>query len=112
MRYPFLLPLLILFGCAQVEDGELSATYLIDNELSQPESSEVIEEPSSGTPLLPVELGVDPAPVSLIVSDPCFCEWRAWEDRGLLCMGVVCSEACSSEFRECREIRRICTLKP
>lgn len=49
--------------------------------------------------------------LGLPAEDACFCEWQSWDERGLMCVGVVCSESCPQTYRECREVRRACIVR-
>lgn len=44
----------------------------------------------------------------LPVFDACLCEFHSWEERGLMCVGVICTEVCSQKVQDCNEARRAC----
>lgn len=100
---------LVLTGCVQSESS-LVEDYLLDNQLENGyyEEEDIIEP---GTfvvlPTLEVDLWNE-IPPSISFDDQCVCEWDMWREGGLICMGIVCSNACPPEVSECHETRQAC----
>lgn len=71
---------------------------------------ENVEDPAPiYTPNQTVDYEEDPLNVPPLMSyEPCICAFYSWRERGLICVGLVCTESCPSETRACNESRKAC----
>lgn len=95
MRIVAVVFLMLVSGCvAKVGDASNEEEYL--NELAPSNSEDVIDPPA-------LRIQIDRGEPTLELPQQCRCEWRVWNSSGLLCAGVVCSEACTAQQRFCNE---------
>lgn len=95
----FLCMILLLVGCT----SEVASTEIGLNELDR-QNQDVI---SPG----PININgphIEEEDNDLPVFDACLCEFHSWEERGLMCVGVICTEVCSQKMQDCNEARRAC----
>ena len=100
-----------LGGCAPITDAEAVEQGLLhsfaDPVVINPDDPYIVILPRGGATPLPsvTDPGVQP-------SDFCSCEWETWHTTsGLMCIGIVCSSACTLEYAACRE-RQACFTPP
>lgn len=95
-------------GCAQIGPS-YSEENLLGSELENQYENQAVTEPMDFGPSVDYE--ETPPELILPYEEACTCEWEMWNDRGLLCLGVVCSDMCSDEIAACREVRHACVLQ-
>ena len=102
MRQLILLFCFFFFGCVNNEpSGNIQALHVVEN-ISE---TEIVYTPSTPLPNLNYSEDLEEA---YPIYEPCLCEYAAWKDNGLICVGIRCTEECSEEVRSCNERRRAC----
>ena len=107
MRFITLLISILMSGCVNANAVSTSAA------LSQVDETSEFQIPvrsETSTPSAPSGLEIDQE-----LMDPpegyfteCTCEYTAWRERGLMCLGLQCTPECSPEVTACNESRHAC----
>lgn len=92
--------ILLLAGCLNAPPSALNIEEL--RELENTGENDIIYTPG----LDYEEPAVDLPP--LMSYEPCICAYYSWRERGLICVGLVCTDSCPTETRTCNESRRAC----
>lgn len=101
MRQLILLFSFFIFGCVNAEASvHVEALHELEN-LSE---TELLYTPA---PLPTINYSED-LEEAYPIYEPCLCEYSAWKDNGLICVGIRCTDECSEEVRSCNERRRAC----
>jgi len=103
MRKLILLFSFLFSGCVNTPPTSLTVEEL--RELENVGDNDPIYTPGVTYEEMPVE------PPPLMSYEPCICAFYSWRERGLICVGLVCTESCPLETRTCNESRRACILE-
>lgn len=105
MRFITLLISLLMFGCVNV----VSSSEAL-NQVDETSEVQVTVHSETLTPDARSGLEID----QQLIDPPdgyfteCTCEYSAWRERGLMCLGLQCTPECSPEVAACNESRRAC----
>ena len=105
MRQLILLFSFLVFGCVNANETAVNVGALY--EVEDINSIQPLYTPSLPTMDYSEDLE-EPYPLY----EPCLCEYTAWKDHDLVCVGIRCTDECSEEVRSCNERRRACVPEP
>jgi hypothetical protein len=107
MRFITLLISLLMFGCVNVNAVSTSEALSRVDETSEIQAPILSETLISDAPAgLEIDQDLIDPPAGYFAE--CTCEYTAWRERGLMCLGLQCTPECSPEVTACNESRHAC----
>lgn len=93
-----------MFGCVNVVSSSEALNQVYEtSEVQTPVHSETSTPAPSG---LEIDQELMDPPEGYFTE--CTCEYTAWRERGLMCLGLQCTPECSPEVTACNESRHAC----
>jgi hypothetical protein len=96
-----------MFGCVNVNAVSTSEALSRVDETSEIQAPILSETLISDAPAgLEIDQDLIDPPTGHFAE--CTCEYTAWRERGLMCLGLQCTPECSPEVTACNESRHAC----